>query len=160
MRRAAPFLPLLLLAVAAAGPWACSRAHEREDRAVAARPPVPAAAGAAVPAANVAAAVGHSVDELPRWLGPPQALPAGFQDPVRRRAADAQLAFRPPGLTVVVSYDARTRHVLDLLVLGTDEDALLRRTGLLPGALAYLVLPVFAARRSTQLMGLRVVPRE
>jgi hypothetical protein len=156
MRRFAKFLPLLLLAAAAQ--LACSRAREREDS-PAARMPVPPARTAAAPAVNLAAVVGRSIDEVRRQLGPARALPDGFQDPVLRPGTDSTLAFQPRGLTVVASYDARTRQVLDLLVLGNDEDALMRRAGLLAGAPGYLLLPVFAVNRSTRLVGLRIVPR-
>jgi len=155
MSRSAKFLPLLLLA--AAGQLACSRAHERED--TAARVPVSPARTAAAPAVNVAAAVGRTIDEVRQLLGPARALPAGFQDPVKRSGTDSTLVFQPRGLTVVASYDARTRHVLDLLVLGNDEDALMRRAGLQAESPAYLLLPVFALNRSTRLVGLRIVPR-
>ena len=156
MSRPVKFLPLLLLVAAAQ--LACSRARERADG-PAARGLVPLTRTAAAPAVNVAAVVGRSIDEVRRQLGPARALPAGFQDPVRRSGTDSTLVFQPRGLTVVASYDARTRRVFDLLVLGNDEDALMRRTGLLAEAPAYLLLPVFALNRSTQLVGLRIVPR-
>lgn len=156
MGRLAKFLPLLLLAAAAQ--LACSRARQRKDSAAHARPLVLPARTAATPVVNVAAVVGLSIDEVCRQLGPAQALPAGFQDPARRSGNDSTLALQLRGLTVVVSYDASTRRVLDLLVLGNDEDALMSRTGLLARAPGYLLLPVFAVNRSTQLVGLRIVP--
>lgn len=157
MGRLAKFLPLLLLAAAAQ--LACSRARQRKDSAAAyARTLVLPARAAATPAVNVAAVVGLSIDEVCRQLGPARVLPAGLQDPARRSGNDSALAFQPRGLTVVVSYDASTRRVLDLLVLGNDEDALMSRTGLLARAPGYLLLPVFAVNRSTQLVGLRIVP--
>ncbi|TPG66632.1 hypothetical protein EAH73_09585 [Hymenobacter nivis] len=149
-------MPLLLLAAAAQ--LACSRAREHEDS-PAAHGLVAPARTAATPAVNVAAVVGHSIDEVRRQLGPARALPAGFEDPMGRSANDSTLAFRPQGLMVLASYDARTRQVLDLLVLGNDEEALMRRTGLLAGAPGYLLLPVFAASHRTRLVGLRIVPR-
>ena len=159
MRRLAPPLILLLLAAGALGPQGCSRAPEREEsRADGPGPALPAATAAA-PAVDVAAVVGRSIDEVRRRLGPPQAVPADFQDPAGPLAGDSTLAFRPRGLVVVANYDARSRRVLDLLVLGPDEDALMRRTGLLARAPAYLLLPVFAMNRSTRFVGLRVVPR-
>lgn len=160
MRRFAKPFVLLLLAAAALGPPGCSRAHEREDaKADGTGPQLPAAPTAAVPTVDVAAVVGRSIDEVRRRLGPPQALPADFEDPAGPPAADSTLAFRPRGLVVVATYDARSRRVLDLLVLGPDEDVLMRRTNLLPRAPAYLLLPVFAMNRSTKFVGLRVVPR-
>ncbi|MGI4885606.1 MAG: hypothetical protein ACRYFR_11665, partial [Janthinobacterium lividum] len=71
MVRSAKFLPLLLLAAAAQ--LACSRAREREDGAAYA--PGPPARPAAAPAVNVAAVVGHSIDEVRRQLGPTRPLP-------------------------------------------------------------------------------------
>ncbi len=158
MRRFVRLLPLLVCLLAA-GQQGCSRAREREDSATAVEQEGPVRPTAAVPTVDVPAVVGRSIDEVRRRLGPPEQLPAGFEDPIGRQPGDSTLTFQPRGLTVLASYDARSRRVLDLLVLGTDEDALMRRAGLAAGAPAYLLLPVFALNRSTRLVGLRVVPR-
>lgn len=159
MRRFVRLLSLPLLLLTAAGQQGCSRAHEREDSLVAHTPAVSAAPSAAVPAVDLPAVVGRSIDEVCQRLGPPQQLPNGFQEPIELRPSDSMLVFRPRGLTVLANYDARSRRVLDLLVLGPDEDVLMRRAGLLAGAPAYLLLSVFATNRATRFVGLRVVPR-
>ena len=160
MRRSFRTLPLLLLLFTAAGQQGCSRAREREDTAAAIlAPTLPASTTAAVPIVDVPAEIGRSIDEVRQRLGPPQPLPAGFEDPAGRAGGDSTLAFRPRGLTVVASYNAQNRRVLDLLVLGPDEDVLMHRAGLAMGAPAYLLLPVFTAGHFNRLLGLRVVPR-
>ncbi|MFD1469840.1 hypothetical protein ACFQ48_16545 [Hymenobacter caeli] len=156
MPRPARLLPLLLLVLAALGPQGCSRAHEREGSKAAVQGS--ALPTAAAPALDVPALLGRTIDEVHQRLGPPRALPDGFQDPVTPGPGDSTLVFRQQGLTMVVRYDAPSRRVLDLLVLGPDEDVLMRQTGLLAGNPAYLLLPVFAVNRSTRLLGLRVVP--
>ncbi len=157
MRRLAKLLPLLLFTAAAAGQQGCSRPREREDTA-APVPRVPAVVAAA-PALDVVAMVGHNIDEVRQRLGPPVELSQAVRDPIGIRTVDSTLAFRHQGLTVLASYDAGSRRVLDLLVLGPNEDGLMRRTGLVEGAPSYLLLPVFAFNRSTRFVGLRVVPR-
>ena len=157
MRRFASLLPLLLLT--AAVEQGCSRPREHEDSPAVHTLLAPTVSTATVPAVDVAAVVGRSIDEVRRCLGPPQQLPDNFQDPVGLRPSDSTLAFHQRGLTVLANYDARSRRVLDLLVLGPDEDVLMRRAGLLAEAPAYLLLPVFALNRTTLFVGLRVVPR-
>ena len=159
MRRFAKLLSLPLLLLAAAAQQGCSRAHEHEDSPAARALMAAVAPTAAVPAVDLPAVVGRSIDEVCHRLGPPQRMPAGFQVPVEMQTSDSTLAFSRRGLTVLANYDARSRRVLDLLVLGPDEDVLMRRAGLLVGAPAYLLLPVFASDHATRFVGLRVVPR-
>ena len=106
--------------------------------------------------------LGLSVDALARKLGPAQPMPASVlallsqlpsADP-----ADSMRFFRYRSLDVLVSYDAGTRRFNDLLLLGSNEDLLMQRAGLSAEASNYLLLPVFHARRPTQMLGLRVVP--
>jgi len=101
-----------------------------------------------------------SIDELSRPLGPRRPVPAGFVDPtlsVRSQTVDSITLFQRHGLSIIASYDFRTRRVSDLLLLGSDENRLMSAAQLQLGADRYLVLPVFQARRPTQLLGLRVL---
>lgn len=146
---------LLLAAGLAAG---CSGAHEPTQLTTA-----PSRA-AITPTANVPALLGTSIDSLRRRLGAPQPLPAGFVDPLDQAVnanlaapADSQAAFRTGGLTLVASYNARTRQVSDLLLLGRQEDSLMGRASLQANSLDYLVLPVFRVDKPTHLLGLRIV---
>ena len=146
-----------ILAGSASALAACSGAHEPAR--------VPVSGGAArstvAPTANVPALLGKSIDGLRRDLGP-AALPKDFVDPLLALADSAQLpdsikAFRTGGLTIVASYDARTRQVRDLLLLGRHEDSLMGRASLRSNAAEYLVLPVFCVGSPNRLLGLRVV---
>lgn len=121
-----------------------------------------AAHGIIAPTANVPALLGQSIDSLRRRLGPPLLLPK-YYDPMlvrenRLTRDDSAASFRAGGLVVVASYNARTRQVRDLLLLGHHEDSLMGRATLRSNASEYLVLPVFVAN-SSQLIGLRVVPQ-
>ncbi|AMR26041.1 hypothetical protein A0257_02280 [Hymenobacter psoromatis] len=139
--------------------WAvagCSGAHEPAQTA-----PTPPRASV-VATANVPALLGKSIDSLRGKLGPAQALPANYKDPLETITAaapttDSLAAFRTGGLTVVASYDARTRQVRDLLVLGQHEDSLLARASLRASARNYLIMPVFFANKPGHLLGVRVV---
>jgi hypothetical protein len=110
----------------------------------------------------VPALLGVSIDELSRHLGPPQPVPAAVQEMLNQlpavEADDSVRFFRHRTLEVLVNYNAKSRRFNDLLLLGPNEDVLMQRAGLSADAATYLLLPVFRARRSRQLLGLRVVP--
>ena len=139
---------------------ACSGTHEsHQDPAV----PATAAPVRNVPQLDVPGLLHLSIDEISHRLGPRQPLPADFNDPVLvlpgpgEVAMDSTALFRSKGLALVAAYNNRSRRVSDLLLLGTNELALMQRGQLQLGAANYLVLPVFQARHPTQLLGLRVL---
>ena len=145
------------LLAGSAGLAACSGAHEPTQTTTAAR------ADAAV-RTNVPALVGLSIDGLHRRLGPSRPLPADFADPrvlassgTRPTAPDSVASFQTGGITLIASFDARTRQVRDLLLLGPHEDSIMARTALRSNASNYLVLPVFYTQQPNRLLGLRVV---
>lgn len=144
-----------------AGGWlgACSGAHEpTQTTSVATHADV-------APTANVPALLGLSIDDLHSRLGTRQPLPTrpGTTDAVPEVASrltnpDSLASFRAGGLTLIANYNARTRQVHELLVLGHHEDSLMARAALRSSASQYLVMPVFASGRPNYLLGLRVVP--
>ena len=145
---------LLALAVACSHP---SEPVQEAGHPVASHPTPRARTTVAVPTL-----LGLSVDALAQHLGPPRPVPTAVQalldqlpgaDP-----ADSTRFFRCRNLDVLVSYDAGTRRCNDLLLLGSDEDLLMQRAGLMAEAANYLLLPVFYVHRPAQLLGLRVVP--
>ena len=152
-------LVVRLVIAAAAVPFAggCSGSHEpvRDRSGIAPSQPV---VGLDVPGV-----IHLTIDQLIRRLGPRRPLPVGFIDPVQapllllQEQIDSSGFFQYRGLAVVAAYNERTRRVSELLLLGADESELMRRANLELGAANYLVLPVFEARRPTQLMGLRVL---
>ncbi len=136
----------------------CSGAHEPAQA-----PPTPPHASIA-PTANVPALLGASIDELRTKLGATYALPPDFVDPGAKNTmgllpskSDSLLAFRTGGVTLVASYNAHTRQVRDLLVLGHQEDSLMARASLRANTNEYLLLPVFLTNRPNRLVGLRVI---
>jgi len=143
-----------------AGLWlaGCSGAHEPAQAA----PPVRRALVA--PTTNVPALLASSIDGLRSQLGAAQPLPSALRAPLLlitntndATAADSLTAFRTGGLTLVASYNERTRRVRDLLVLGQHEDTLMGRASLQANRLDYLVLPVFQIDKPNRLLGLRVI---
>ena len=104
-----------------------------------------------------------SIDQLSRRIGPLLPVPGTFIDPTRLPAALREEAYDSTGyvsyqgLAMVVAYNYRTRCVNDLLLLGSNENELMRRGQLKLGELKYLVLPVFEAHRTTHLLGVRVL---
>jgi hypothetical protein len=159
MTTRAALLPARWLLLAVSG-WlaACSGAHESAQVTVSA-----AHAGTAA-TTNVPALVGMSIDDLHRRLGSSQQPVASLTDPSGPLAGhsaqvrhDSVVTFQTGGLTLVASYDIRTRQVRDLLLLGQHEDSLMAKAALRSNASNYLVLPVFRVDKPNSLLGLRVV---
>ncbi|RZK87583.1 MAG: hypothetical protein EOO62_39000 [Hymenobacter sp.] len=154
-RQWATSLHLSAVFVAATG-WGlagCSGAHEPTQV-------VGATTHAAItPTANVPVLLGLSIDELRSSLGTAHALPTQYLDPLSTGVAstDSLLAFRTGGLQLVATYNARTRQVRDLLVLGQQEDSIMGQASLRSSARGYLVMPVFRPDSPNRLLGLRVL---
>lgn len=155
----------LLVASLVWGGWLlsnCSGAHEPAQRSpeVATRPH---ASTSIKPTANVPALLGKSIGELQRRLGAAQPLPPIFSDLTIYNnlvplPTDSVMVFRTGGLLLAASYNTRSRHVNDLLLLGRHEDSLMHRASLRTDALDYVVLPLFRPDRPGSLLGLRVIP--
>lgn len=137
----------------------CSGAHESRR--------VPAADivhAQIAPTTDVPALVGASIDGLRQRLGASVPLPASLRTGAATAtlqgatgASDSVATFRTGGLVLLASYDARSRRVHDLLLLGHHEDSLMRRARLRPNAAGYLVMPMFYKGHSFRLFGLRVI---
>lgn len=112
------------------------------------------------PTADVPALLGASIDGLRQRLGAPRPLPAALAAALpeaRLALPDSATTFRTGGLTLVASYNARSREVRDLLLLGHHEDSLMGRAHLRADAPNYLVMPVFYNGNAFRLLGLRVI---
>ena len=158
--RSQPAAALVALALLA-GAAACSGAHDPAgDRTRDAGPS--ATVAPVLPTLNVPGLLHLTIEEMDGRIGPRLPVGANFADPVEQRneVPDSTALFRYQGLAIVASYDLRTRRVGDLLLLGTDEDELMRRAQLHLNARQYLVVPVFQVRRPTKLFGLRVLAVE
>lgn len=137
----------------------CSGAHEPRHV------PVPAMVHAQIaPTTDVPALLGASIDGLRQRLGAPVTLPASLRSSAATTVLtgtvgvpDSVAAFRTGGLLLLANYDARSRQVRDLLLLGHHEDSLMGRARLRTSAASYLVMPVFYTGHSFRLLGLRVI---
>jgi hypothetical protein len=112
------------------------------------------------PTTDVPALIGASIDGLRQRLGATQPLPAAVAEALpeaRLALPDSVTTFRTGGLTLVASYNARSREVRDLLLLGHHEDSLMGRAHLRSNAPNYLVMPVFYNGDTFRLLGLRVI---
>ena len=157
MTARAAFFPAWCLLAASSWLAACSGAHESTQM-------VAAAHARAATTTNVPALVGMSIDDLHRRLGSSQEPPAILTDPngplagqSERAMQDSVVTFQTGGLTLVASYDAHSRRVRDLLLLGQHEDSLMAKGTLRSNASNYLVLPVFRIDKPNSLLGLRIV---
>jgi hypothetical protein len=115
---------------------------------------------------DVPSLIGLSADELTGRLGAPQPTPASYHDPVtlpleqRGSLNDSSALFQAGKLPIVVTFDAKSHQVIDLVVLGPNEEQLMRRANLDLNAPEYLLLSVFKARPTSKFLGLRVIARD
>jgi hypothetical protein len=115
---------------------------------------------------DMPALVGRNIDQLRRTLGAPKETRAqaiGLEPTAAQmkatRGRDWINTFERNGTTILVTFDAGTRKVRDLVLVGNDGDALLRDANLSLTSTEYLVLPVMSPGNSTELIGMRVVAR-
>lgn len=150
---------LVLLVCAGA---ACTRTTPAIERDAA-----PPAQAKPVTGLNMPALVGRNIDEVRQVLGKPReaeaasvgAEPTAKQ--LRTNQADEWLnTFDYQGATVVATFNARTRKVRDLVLLGTNEDELMRRGNLDLVSDTYLVLPVPNPAEPSKITGIRVLARK
>ncbi|MGY3087745.1 hypothetical protein ACVWYF_000771 [Hymenobacter sp. UYAg731] len=149
-----------MIGVLMVGVGACSGAHEpTRDRAA----PAVATAALKLPRLNVSGLLPLTIDEIGQILGPRLPVPDALLDPTRvpsihtDEQPDSTVLFQSRGLNIVVAFDAHTRRVNELLLMGTNENELMVRSGLQLNSSEYLVLPFFQRQRPMQLMGLRVL---
>lgn len=153
----------LALVVLAALTTACSGSQMAGERSGPATGTPESASSAVV---DVPALVGRNIDQLRRTLGAPketreQAI--GLEPTAAQmkstRGQDWINTFERNGTTLVVTFNANSRKVRDIVLLGADEDDLLRDANLSLTSADYLVLPVMSPGNSTELIGMRIVAR-
>ena len=152
------WLALVFLSVAVLlGLGACSRTQEMGRQEPTAKPV------SVAPVLDVPQLLGLSIDELVPRLGPFRSAPSQLADPAVAslvslgEAPDSLAFFESRGLELLATYDPRSRRVLDLVLLGHNEDVLMQRAQLQPSTRSYVVLPVYQASHAGQLLGVRVV---
>ncbi|GAB2792436.1 hypothetical protein HNQ93_003602 [Hymenobacter luteus] len=151
-------LPLLLLL----GVGACTGAQTASES----RTPATDAAAPAV-ALDVPTLVGRNIDQVRRALGPPREArdqKVGAEPTAEQMKAtkgeDWINTFEHNGVTVVATFNARTRKVRDLVLVGTDEDEILQKGNLSLTATQYMVLPVISPSNNREIIGMRVLARK
>ncbi|MDU0372403.1 hypothetical protein ACFPAF_18525 [Hymenobacter endophyticus] len=155
------YLPVFILS---AGLAACSGSQSVSESGMPATGSSEAARTAAV---DVPVLVGRNIDQVRRALGPPQetkeqkiGLEPTAEQMKATRGEDWINTFERKGVTVVATFNARTRKVRDLVVVGSDEDELLRNANLSLTAPGYMVLPVANPSNNREIIGMRVVARK
>ncbi|MBT2556716.1 hypothetical protein J7E24_02890 [Hymenobacter sp. ISL-91] len=115
---------------------------------------------------DVPSLMGRNIDQLRRTLGAPKETreqEIGLEPTATQmkatRGKDWINTFERNGTTLVVTFDASTRKVRDIVLLGSDEEQLMREANLSLTSADYLVLPVMSPNNSTELIGMRVVAR-
>lgn len=155
------YLPLALLV---AGLAACSGAQNAAETS---NPATGRTESTRAVTIDVPVLVSRNIDQLRRSLGPPNEAKDQKigQDPTAEqmkatKGEDWVNTFERNGTTIVATFNARTRKVRDLVLIGNDEDQLLRTGNLSLTATDYLVLPVANPQNASQIVGLRVVARK
>ncbi len=119
-------------------------------------------------AIDVPSFVNYSIEEVRSRLGTPREtqLEPPVVKPTQRRRKSLRVAdegwtntFETNGVTLAVTFNARTRCVRDIVLLGDSEDELMQRGNLVLTAPAYIVLPVMNPEKATELLGVRVIGR-
>ncbi|UPL47843.1 hypothetical protein [Hymenobacter sublimis] len=118
-------------------------------------------------AVDVPALVGRNIDQVRRALGTPQEArdqKVGAEPTAEQmkstKGEDWINTFERNGTTIVATFHARTRKVRDLVLVGTDEDEILRNGNLSLTATDYIVLPVVNPQNNRAIVGMRVVARK
>lgn len=115
---------------------------------------------------DLSAVIGRNIDQVRRTLGMPREAKAktmGIEPtPEQMKATKGEdwiNTFEKNGTTVVATFNARTRQVRDLVVVGDDEDELLGRTNLSLTSPNYMIVPVANPKNARAMIGLRVMAR-
>ncbi|UOQ52462.1 hypothetical protein [Hymenobacter cellulosivorans] len=110
--------------------------------------------------------VGKNIDQVRRALGKPQeskdeaiGMEPNAEQMKSTKGADWINTFEKNGSTIVVTFNAKSRKVLDMVLIGSDEDELMRRGNLVMTAPEYIVLPVPDPKRPQAISGVRMVSR-
>ncbi|RIY10463.1 hypothetical protein D0T11_09680 [Hymenobacter rubripertinctus] len=111
--------------------------------------------------------MGRNIDQVRRKLGAPReskeqaiGLEPTAEQMQSTKGQDWINTFEQNGLTIVATFNARSRKVRDLVVVGSDEDEILRRANLSLTAPNYMVLPVANPSNNREIIGMRVVDRK
>ncbi|MGY2131983.1 hypothetical protein ACW9KT_07130 [Hymenobacter sp. HD11105] len=153
-------------AVLMGGLSACTRPQATSEAAPSAAAQAPAEV---LPVAvDVPTFVGYTIEEVRSRLGTPREsqLEPTVAAPKQRRGKSLRVAdegwtntFETNGVTLAVTFNARTRRVRDIVLIGDNEAELMQRGNLILTAPAYIVLPVLNPIKTTELLGVRVIGR-
>ncbi|RYU74776.1 hypothetical protein [Hymenobacter persicinus] len=154
------YLPFVLLL---SGLAACTGTQTASEKSA---PDLGSASSVRPNAVDMPALVGRNIDQVRRALGPPTETKEeaiGMEPTAEQMKAtkgeDWINTFEKNGSTVVVTFNAKTRKVLDMVLIGSNEDELMRRGNLSLTAQNYIVLPVTDPKNAEKVSGLRVVSR-
>ncbi|MBC6989313.1 hypothetical protein [Hymenobacter sp. BT491] len=119
------------------------------------------------PALDLPALLVQNIDSLRRLIGPPRELQGegSAAEPGARDSGTAAKVenwvntFEKNRSTLIVTFNARTRKVVDIVLPGTDEEELMQQANLSLYDSRYIVLPVGDPKSLDRITGLRIIPR-
>ncbi|QIX60460.1 hypothetical protein FY528_17795 [Hymenobacter lutimineralis] len=116
---------------------------------------------------DVASLLKRNIDQLRRQLGQPQEASDELvgadpnADQMKSTNGEGWInTFQTEGNTLVVTFNARNRRVSDIVLVGSNEDDLMLRGGLMMTSPDYIVMPISdGGPESNKVKGIRVIPR-
>ncbi|WP_303311858.1 hypothetical protein [Hymenobacter sp. BT730] len=156
--------PLLLAGLMLGLLAACSRSQTSSES----ERPLQKQPGTAQPASiDLPKLVQHNIDYLRRQLGPPMEaadeIVGADPSPAQLKATKGEgwiNTFRTQGSTLIVTFNARTRKVNDIVLMGTNEEELMRMGNLSPTASHYIVLSIPEPGQINKVRGVRIIPHQ
>jgi len=109
---------------------------------------------------DVPSLIGKSIDEVRQVLGSPQDTEIEpSQQQLNLGVTEWYNGFTSDGQDLMVTYNPRTRKVIDLFLAGSDRDTLMQLGNLGADSPAYRVESVKALREPSQITGLKIIPK-
>ena len=108
---------------------------------------------------DIPSLVGKSIDEIRKTLGKPkdqEIEPTGLQ--MKMGVNEWDNLFTNDGKELLVTFNPRTRRVIDFFLEGQDKTILMQRGNLVEGTRAYRIEPVHEIREPSKISGIKIIP--
>ena len=146
-------VPLLAILIACADGGGKQGANTKQDPPQLAQPKEPAPIIFDIPSL-----LGKSIDEIRKILGKPQDQemePTELQ--LKIGIDDWNNIFTKDGQELLVTFNPRTRRVMDFFLEGQDKTILMQRGNLAEGTSAYRIEPVKEIRNPSKITGIKII---
>jgi hypothetical protein len=108
---------------------------------------------------DIASLVGKPVDEIREILGKPQDKePEPTELQLQIGFDEWSNVFTKDGQELLVTFNPRTRQVIDFFLAGENKIILIQQGNLVEATLAYTIEPVNAIRNPSEITGIKIIP--